>query len=58
MDTCALDILSINKTRLNDKIDDTEIKINGYSVIRKDRNRDGGGIDYVKSSISAKVRQD
>ena len=39
-----LDILSINETRLDDTINDGLIHLNGYDVLRKDRNRMGGGV--------------
>ena len=36
-----------------------EIKINGYDVVRKDRNRHGGGVViYIRSSINYTVRDD
>ena len=38
-----LDILSINKTKIDDSVPDNEITITGYHLIRKDRNRHGGG---------------
>ena len=37
-----LDILSINKTRLDGNISDNYIEISGYDVLRNDRNREGG----------------
>ena len=34
-----------------------EIKINGYDVVRKDRNRHGGGVViYIRNSINYTVR--
>ena len=39
-----LDILSINETRLDDTINDSLVHLNGYDVLRKDRNRMGGGV--------------
>ena len=39
-----LDILTLNETRLNDSIDDRYIEISGYNIVRKDRNRQGGGV--------------
>jgi exonuclease III len=38
-----LDILSINETKIDDSLPDNEISITGYHLIRKDRNRLGGG---------------
>ena len=43
----------INETRLDDSILDSEIKISGYDIIRRDRNRNGGGVAmYIRSNIS------
>ena len=47
------DILTLNETRLDDSILDSEIKISGYDIIRRDRNRYGGGVAmYIQSNIS------
>ncbi len=46
------DILAINETKLDSSISDSEIYINGYIIIRKDRNRNGGRIAiYIKNNI-------
>ena len=51
-------IFGINETKLDDKLDDTvtekELRIENYhDIIRKDRNRHGGGAAfYVHKSIS------
>ena len=51
MSSQTLDILAINKTRLDSTIADKDISIIGYNVIRKDRSRHGGGVLlYVKES--------
>ena len=48
-----LDILSINETRLDDTINDGLIHLNGYDVLRKDRNRMGGGVAiYFRNNIN------
>ena len=39
-----LDMLAITETRLNDIVSDDEVSIRGYNIIRKDRNRNGGGV--------------
>ena len=46
-------IIGINETKLDDLILDTELRIYGYQVIiRKDRNRHGGGVAfYVKDGL-------
>ena len=48
-----IDILSINETRLDDTINDGLIHLNGYDVLRKDRNRMGGGVAiYYRDNIN------
>ena len=47
------DIFSINESRLDSSISKGEVKINGYSIIRKDRNREGGGVAiFVKENLT------
>ena len=49
----CLDIISINETKLVDTIKSCEVHIPGYEFIRRDRNRQGGGVDfYIKTSIN------
>ena len=38
------DILTLNETRLDNSISDSEVKIPGYGIVRRDRNRNGGGV--------------
>ena len=53
------DILSINETWLDESVSDHEIEIPGYMIVRKDRNRRGGGVCfYVKDHIDCHVRND
>ena len=43
-----LDVLAINESKL-DHVSNDEIHIPGYNIVRKDRNRHGGGvIMYIK----------
>ena len=50
-------VLSINETRLNENISDDSVKICGYEIFRKDRNRVGGGVVlYVQTALNANVR--
>lgn len=42
-DKC-LDLLAINETRLDSSIPDNLVHIDGYSILRRDRNRNGGGV--------------
>ncbi len=44
---------------LDDTVADHEISIRGYDIIRKDRNRNGGGVAiYIRSVINYKERHD
>ena len=50
-----IDILAINETRLNERISDRVVKVQGYDTIRRDRStngRFGGGVCfYIRSNI-------
>ena len=49
----AIHILVLNETLLDDSISDNELHIRDYNLIRKDRNRNGGGVAiYIRNSIS------
>ena len=49
-------ILCLNETRLNSTILNVEIQISGYSLIRRDRDRNGGGVAiYVCNYINVDV---
>ena len=48
-----LDLLAINETRLDSSIPNESVKIINYQIIRKDRNRFGGGVSiYVRDSLN------
>ena len=48
------DVLAISESKLDNSIEDSEIRIKGYRTFRKDRNRHGGGvIMYIKEKWSA-----
>ena len=55
-----IDIIFINETKLNESIQDHEVHIPGYEIIRRDRLTKGGGgvCFYVKNSINFTVRSD
>lgn len=54
-----IDIIALNETRLDKTITDGEITIENYSIVRKDRNRNGGGVCvYVRNQINYRVRWD
>jgi exonuclease III len=55
MKEISFDILCINETRLDDTINDNIIKIPGYDIVRRDQDRNGGGVAiYIRSIISYK----
>ena len=55
----SFDLLSINETRLDDSIHNDEVKIPGFDIVRKDRNRNGGGVAiYLRNTIPHTVRDD
>ena len=52
-------IFGISESWIDDSVTNCEIEISGYSVIRNDRNRHGGGVCiYVKSSLAFNPRPD
>lgn len=51
-----VDVICFTETWLNNTINNTTLNINGYRLIRNDRNRHGGGICvYLKNNLSYKV---
>ncbi len=55
----ALDILAINESKIDNQISNNEIHIDGFNIIRKDRNRFGGCVVlYVRQNISFSDRID
>jgi len=52
-------VLSFSETWLDNTITDSEIEIQGYSIIRKDRDRGGGGVCmYIRNDIAFNIRND
>ena len=50
-------ILGLNETRLNDDTEDDDLFIEGYSIVRGDRNRNGGGVAiYISDDIPYNTR--
>jgi len=50
-------VLGLNETRLSDSIPDSSVDINGYTLYRTDRDRQGGGVGvYVKQTIASQRR--
>ena len=54
-----IDILAINETNIDHKIDDRLISLEDFSLCRYDRSRQGGGIAlYVRNTVRFKPRED
>ena len=59
MESNPIDILAINESKIDDTVSDNEIHINGYNIIRNDRNRNGGGVlMYIRKPLSFSERND
>jgi len=52
-------VIGISETWLDSSFTDSEIKIEGYTVLRADRNREGGGVClYIKNNLAFNCRPD
>ena len=55
--THKFDLIAINESRLDQNVADSQIRIVGYDIIRRDRYRHAGGICiYLKTNINHRVR--
>ena len=58
----SIDVLAINETRLDSTINDNEVHISGYEIVRRDRSvngKFGGGVCfYVRCNINFLPRFD
>lgn len=53
------DIITLSETWLGDSIPDIDISLENYTLFRRDRSRDGGGVAaYVRESLSVARRSD
>ena len=53
------DIIGISETKLDETINDSDIKISNYNTICKDRDKFGGGVVmYIRESLHYKLRDD
>ena len=54
-----LDVISINESRLDEGILNSEIYIPGYEIVRRDRKRKSGGVCvYIQTAINYSVPTD
>ena len=52
-------VIGITESKLDETVLDGEVNIEGYKIIRADRNRNGGGVAcYIKSDLSYNIRKD
>ena len=52
-------VISISETKLDETIQDEEINIQGYNLIRNDRNRNGGGVACsIRNDIHFNIREE
>ena len=50
------DLFAQNETRLDSTISDGLVKISGFSIVRNDKSRKGGGVYiYLRDSINYKI---
>ena len=55
----TLDILALSETRLDNTFTDAAVSIEGFSLVRRDRCRSGGGVAfYIRNVIDYKIRSD
>ena len=59
MTDIQFDILAINESKIDNSCSNGLVSIPGYSLVRKDRNADGGGVAfYIREGISYTIRND
>ena len=47
-----ISVLRITETKLDNTVSNEELKIDGYKLLRSDRNRNGGGVAcFIKNNI-------
>ena len=50
-------ILGITEAKLDSSVTNAEVDINGYSIIRNDRNRNGGGVAcYIRNDLCFNIK--
>ena len=59
MSTKPFDVICLNETFCDSSIADSEINLPDYSIVRRDRNRNGGGVAmYIRNSLTFIRRND
>ena len=62
IDNSNIDILAINESKLDFSVDDDQVYLTGFDIIRKDRlhnGRSGGGVCiYLRSSLNFRICED
>ena len=54
-----IDVLAVNETKLEPSVNDHEVRIPDFDVVRRDRNKYGGGVCiYVRNNLNYKIRHD
>ncbi len=54
-----IDVFAIHESKIDNSVQDSEISIPGYNMIRRDRNRFGGGVVvYIREMRSFYERKD
>lgn len=57
--TDQLHILAISETHLDSTFEDSVLNIQGYNIVRKDRNAYGGGVDlFIQDHLPMRIRND
>ena len=51
----SYDIMGVAESRLSNKVVDHLVSVNGYSILRQDRNTEGGGVLYLRNTLRAKI---
>ena len=55
----SVDVLSLCETKLDSSFNDSDVHVPGFEIIRRDRNRHGGGVCiYVNTSLNFSIRSD
>ena len=56
--SAPFDIFAVNESKIDELVPNNEVSITGYNLIRKDRNRVGGGIVlYIRDNIPFSDRE-